>query len=100
MGVPPEGLFPSIASFFAWQLGQRKGPSQGRNFLGSDVPACIEMPSPGFISTWQTAHMNSLNILQIGYLESNLELEFHRIIVRQVFLKGRQLIHHYIQMIN
>jgi hypothetical protein len=49
--VPPSGLFPSIASFFSWQLEQRKGPSQGRNFPKSDEPTCIEIPSSGFIST-------------------------------------------------
>lgn len=47
----PEGLVPSMASRFSWQLEQRKGPSQGRDFFESADPACTEMPSPGFIST-------------------------------------------------
>lgn len=49
--LPPEGLLPSMASFFSWQLKQRKGPSQGRNFRELDEPACIDIPSSGFIST-------------------------------------------------
>jgi len=61
-----------MASFFSWQLEHRKGPSQGRNFVELDAPSCIEMPSPGFISTWHTAHINNLNMLQTGYLVSNL----------------------------
>lgn len=36
--IPPDGLFPSMASFFSWQLKQRKGPSHGRNFPGFDEP--------------------------------------------------------------
>ena len=47
----PDVLFPSMASFFSWQLKQRKGPSQGRNFRWLGAPSCIEIPSPGFIST-------------------------------------------------
>jgi len=47
----PNDLFPSMASFFSWQLEHRKGPSQGRNFPELGAPSCIEMPSPGFIST-------------------------------------------------
>lgn len=61
-----------MASFFSWQLKQRKGPSHGREFWGFDAPSCTEIPSPGFISTWHTAHMNNLNILQSGYFVSNL----------------------------
>lgn len=61
-----------MASFFSWQLKQRKGPSHGRVFWGFDAPSCTEIPSPGFISTWHTAHMNNLNILQSGYFVSNL----------------------------
>ena len=68
----PDNLLPSMASFFSWQLEQRKGPSHGRNFPGFNEPECIETPSPGFISTWQTAHMNNLNMLQSGYFVSNL----------------------------
>jgi hypothetical protein len=49
--TPPDNLLPSMASFFSWQLEQRKGPSHGRNFPGFDEPECIEIPSPGFIST-------------------------------------------------
>lgn len=67
------GLFPSMASFLVWQLGQRKGPSQGRTLPGFDESACTEIPSPGFISTWQTAQMNSLNMLHIGYSVSSLQ---------------------------
>lgn len=71
---PPKGLRPSIASFFSWQLEQRKGPSHGRELLVFEEPACMETPCPGFISTWQTAHMNNLNMLQTGYFASNLQL--------------------------
>lgn len=46
----PDNLLPSMASFFSWQLEQRKGPSHGRNFPGFNEPECIEIPSPGFIS--------------------------------------------------
>lgn len=61
-----------MASFFFWQLKQRKGPSQGRGFLALGAPSCTEIPSPGLISTWHTAHMNNLNMLQSGYFVSNL----------------------------
>lgn len=85
--IPPKAFFPSMASFFAWQLGQRKGPSHGRNFPGSDEPACTEMPSPGFISTWQTAHINSLNKLHKGYCVSNLQCTFTTISFQDVAIK-------------
>ena len=69
---PPDGLFPSIASFFSVQPKHRKGPSQARNFPRLDEPAYMETPSRGWISIWHIAHTNSLNMLQTGYLESNL----------------------------
>jgi len=62
-----------MASFLPWQLEQRKGPSQGRIFAESEASACTEMPSPGFISSWHTAHMKSLNKLQSGYSVPNLQ---------------------------
>lgn len=71
--APLEGFFPSIASFLAWQLRQSSGPSQGRTFDDFDEPACTEMPSPGFSSTWQTAHKSSLNMLHTGYTMFNLQ---------------------------
>ena len=79
----PDDLFPSMASFFSWQLEHRKGPSQGRNFRESGAPSCIEIPSPGFISTWHTAHINNLNMLQTGYLVSNLHFRQTYFIVKR-----------------
>lgn len=64
--LPLESLLPSIASLFSWQLMQRNGPSHGCCFLGTDGIPWIEMPSSGFNSTWQIAHMKSLNRLRIG----------------------------------
>lgn len=70
--VPREWRFPSIASFFSWQLWQRKGPSHGRSFPDFDKPSCMDIPWPDSNSTWQIAHMKSLNIFRTGYSESSL----------------------------
>lgn len=64
-----------MASFLIWQVEQRKGPSQGLIVPGFDEPAaCTEMPSPGFISNWQMAQLNGLNMVNAGYSGSNLPL--------------------------
>jgi len=102
----PDIRFPSMASFFFWQLKQRKGPSQGRGFLALGAPSCTEIPSPGLISTWHTAHMNNLNMLQSGYFVSNLQFIQRCFHVKrdnwrtsckhkqqnQTFLKARQIL--------
>lgn len=69
---PRERRFPSIASFFSWQLWQRNGPSQRRKLPGCDESSCTDIPWFGFNSTWQMAHLKSLNIFRTGYSESSL----------------------------
>lgn len=83
----PIFLFPSMASFLFWQLWQRNGPSQGRSFPGLDAPSCIEIPSPGFISAWQIAHVNSLNMLQSGYFVCNLHYRQKDFSVRRNYME-------------
>lgn len=70
--IPREWRFPSIASFFSWQLWQRKGPSQGHSFPGFDKPSCMDMPWPDSNSIWQIAHAKILNISRTGYSELSL----------------------------
>lgn len=42
------GIFPSMASFFFRQLGQRKGPSQGFDPGEKKDPEFTDKPSVGF----------------------------------------------------
>lgn len=72
-------FLPSMASFFFWQVAQRKGPSNGSEAVEKKGPEFANSLSQGGWSTWQTAHLKTPEFWFRGKFFPNLRRSWQKI---------------------